>query len=134
MENQQLIDFIKQSRQAGKPDPQIRQELLGAGWEANEINIALNLPNLSPKNRKKKIIILFFIIIILLPLVNSKSYALHFLSVFLLMVGIGVLMYYELSNAGVPVIVRILILFIAMFPLFFISMLIMGAVGFGFSP
>lgn len=38
MENQQLIDFIKQSRQIGKSDSQIREELLGAGWDVNHIN------------------------------------------------------------------------------------------------
>ena len=38
-----LQDYISQSRQAGKSDYQIRQELLGAGWENAQINELLKV-------------------------------------------------------------------------------------------
>lgn len=56
-ENQQLIDFIKDSRQAGKSDSQIREELLGAGWPASDINSVLEdsrqMSSTKPKKQSK---------------------------------------------------------------------------------
>lgn len=42
--NQQLEDYIKQARQSGKTDDQIRQELLNSGWSSDDIkqHMALN--------------------------------------------------------------------------------------------
>ena len=37
MENEELKKYIQQANQAGKTDDQIRQELLGAGWEEMQI-------------------------------------------------------------------------------------------------
>ena len=47
MSNPDLIKYIQQSRQAGKTDDQIRQELLGAGYSVGEIEEAMgkNPPN-----------------------------------------------------------------------------------------
>lgn len=67
MENQQLIDFIKHSRQAGKPDSQIRQELLGSGW--NQIDVDSALSNQTPKelfSRKSFTISLITVILVVL--------------------------------------------------------------------
>lgn len=38
MSNQELEKYIKQARQTGKTDDQIRQELLGAGWKEEQID------------------------------------------------------------------------------------------------
>ncbi len=38
MPNQQLIDYINQSRQKGITDDQIRQELSNIGWSQSEID------------------------------------------------------------------------------------------------
>src|SRR3989344_3399869 len=35
--NQQLQDYIKQAKELGKPDDQIRQELLSNGWSTKDI-------------------------------------------------------------------------------------------------
>lgn len=39
--HQQLLDYITQSRQAGKTDEQIQQELLSIGWPENEVSEVL---------------------------------------------------------------------------------------------
>lgn len=41
MVNQQLFDYIKKSREAGMSDLQIRDALLGAGWQEREVEEAL---------------------------------------------------------------------------------------------
>lgn len=51
--NQQLEDYIKQARQSGKTDNQIRQELLGAGWDEGALT---QLNNASAKPITIKII------------------------------------------------------------------------------
>jgi len=42
MSNQELQNYISQSRQAGKTDDIIRQELLSAGWQSDIISRSLN--------------------------------------------------------------------------------------------
>lgn len=79
MENQQLIDFIKHSRLAGKPDSQIRQELLNTGWNNADIDSILNSDGNSqptPRTGKGKrliitIIGLVVIIAVVILLFNS---------------------------------------------------------------
>ena len=51
MANEQLLNFIKQSRQTGTSDEQIRQSLLGSGWQMQDIQEALNsLDSQSPES------------------------------------------------------------------------------------
>ena len=35
--NKDIINFVKESRLHGVPDPEIKQELLSAGWEAHVV-------------------------------------------------------------------------------------------------
>ncbi len=49
--NQQLIDYINQSRQQGTTDSQIRQALLDAGWQENEINEAFPKSSMSQQTQ-----------------------------------------------------------------------------------
>jgi len=64
MANQNLVDYINQSRQGGLSDDQIRQALLGAGWSASDIDAAFDInskpislsPNISSIPRGVKII------------------------------------------------------------------------------
>ncbi len=43
MSNQQLADYVKQCRQAGMPDNQIKEALLKTGWSEQDVNEALSL-------------------------------------------------------------------------------------------
>lgn len=43
MANQNLVDYINQSRQGGLTDDQIRQSLLSAGWGASDIDAAFGI-------------------------------------------------------------------------------------------
>jgi type II secretory pathway pseudopilin PulG len=43
MANQQLLDYIKQRSQQGKERGEIKQELLGAGWQEADVEEALNV-------------------------------------------------------------------------------------------
>ena len=45
MANQQLFDYIKQQLQQGKSKGEIKNELLGAGWQETDIIQALNVPS-----------------------------------------------------------------------------------------
>lgn len=49
--NQELQDYIKQARDAGHNDEQIRQELLNSGWSADQINGVLHLNAPLVKNK-----------------------------------------------------------------------------------
>src|SRR3989338_11614627 len=84
MINQQLIDYIKQSRQAGIDDSTIRQALLGSGYSVQDIEEGLNqtvsglgLGQLPPKPKfsfkfpKKLIKILAVLIIVLVAVIGG---------------------------------------------------------------
>ncbi len=56
MDNQQLVEYIKQSRQQGLNDNQIRQSLLSAGWAEHDIQAALALTSIqTPVNNEPAI-------------------------------------------------------------------------------
>ena len=46
--NQQLIDYINQSRQHGATDSQIRQALLSSGWQESDFGQYFNSPSQNP--------------------------------------------------------------------------------------
>jgi uncharacterized membrane protein len=46
MPNQQLVDYVKRSLQAGYPESQVRQALLQQGWRNEDIQDALNYSNI----------------------------------------------------------------------------------------
>lgn len=48
MANQDLQNYIKQAREFGKTDDQIRQELLAAGWQSSQIDEELGYSNKYP--------------------------------------------------------------------------------------
>ena len=43
MANEQLLNYIKQARQSGKNNEQIRQELINTGWKGNDVDEALKV-------------------------------------------------------------------------------------------
>lgn len=45
--NQELIDYIKKAKESGQSDEQIKQALLAAGWEKNDILDAIKNSRLS---------------------------------------------------------------------------------------
>lgn len=76
MANEQLLTFIRQSRQSGISDEQIRQSLLSSGWQAQDIQEAFNssdsqssggMTSLSTPNKKHlKLIITFAVVGVLI--------------------------------------------------------------------
>ena len=58
MLNDQLLSYITQARKSGKIDDQIRQELLGSGWQSNDIEEALKVNFSSQKSFKFPVLIL----------------------------------------------------------------------------
>lgn len=66
MSNNEIQSWIKQAREAGQPDDQIRQQLKQAGWLEEQINEQLTLSRLEktymPK-RKKPLFIMIIIIV-----------------------------------------------------------------------
>lgn len=73
MLNQDLQQFIEKSRQAGKTDDQIRQELLGAGWTIEDIEkVSFQENSKSILNTKpKKVQDLLDDLVALLPIVSA---------------------------------------------------------------
>ena len=84
MVNQQLVDYIKQSRQSGVEDSAIRQALLGSGYSVQDIEEGLNqnasglgLEQLSPKSRfsfkfpRKLVKILAIFVIVLVAVIGG---------------------------------------------------------------
>ena len=57
MINEQLLSYVKQARQGGKSDNQIRQELLSSGWQGNDIEETLKI-KLPIKSLKYSVLIL----------------------------------------------------------------------------
>jgi len=62
--DQQLKDYITQSRQVEKTNDKIRQELLGLGWDVAQVEEALKDSPANPKSYKKLIKILVIVAII----------------------------------------------------------------------
>ncbi|MDP3792659.1 MAG: hypothetical protein Q8Q89_02915 [bacterium] len=62
MPNQDLQNYISQSRQAGKTDDQIRQELLGAGWPVQDIEEAFGgkITSDSQPTQKSRFLLVFY--------------------------------------------------------------------------
>lgn len=94
-QDKQLLDYINQSRQAGKSDEQIRQELLGGGWQPDQIEKEFNAieardvdksTHLNGKDVDRKLI---YLSIIILPLLFYYFPPITFL-VFLLFVALSV--------------------------------------------
>lgn len=108
--NQQLHDYITQSRKAGKADDQIRQELLNAGWKEVEINEILFLESQSMTTIKTKVlatilatiscIVFIFLIIsmIRIPFSFDVSDQLSFIIPVLLLFGVIALWLFSIIN------------------------------------
>jgi hypothetical protein len=83
MPNEELKQYIEKSRQAGKTDDQIRQELLSAGWQINLIDEALALFNIpavvngsvvkSIMDRREKISLIVLVISVPLVFIFSEK-------------------------------------------------------------
>ncbi|MGD0976762.1 MAG: hypothetical protein ABR875_00485 [Minisyncoccia bacterium] len=75
MANQQILDYVAQSRRSGINDGQIRQALLNSGWPESEISEALS-SNVStvntPKKSKKGLVI--SIIVVLVIIIAAAGY------------------------------------------------------------
>jgi len=69
MINQQLLDYIKQSLDGGETKENIKNKLLSAGWQDNDIEEAFNflVPSVKPiKSSKKNLLVLIMAIFVLL--------------------------------------------------------------------
>ena len=73
MTNQQLLDFIKQQKQQGVSNEEIKKSLLSNGWQSTDVEEAFGIPSISqqvsaqPKKRRwKKIILIIIAVIIIL--------------------------------------------------------------------
>lgn len=63
--DQDLQDFIKQSKESGMADEQIKQELLKVGWDENDINQAINLDFKQSSKNIWKIVVPIIIVAII---------------------------------------------------------------------
>jgi len=57
MANEQLLNYIKQARQSGKNNEQIRQELINTGWRGNDIDEALKVNHPISKSFKFPVLV-----------------------------------------------------------------------------
>jgi hypothetical protein len=76
MPNQQILDYVAQSRRSGINDEQIKQSLLNSGWPENEISEALlgNFPSSSILNKPKTGLIVFITVIVLVLAATASGY------------------------------------------------------------
>jgi hypothetical protein len=72
--NQQLDDYVKRSRQSGKKDEQIRQELLGSGWQIGDVEESLKINLVPNKTFKFPIFILLVLGIAIVGYFSSAYY------------------------------------------------------------
>ncbi len=63
MPNDQLLSYINQARKLGKTDDQVRQELLDAGWQSNDIEEVLKVNIPTQKSFKLPILILAVLVV-----------------------------------------------------------------------
>ena len=61
MANEQLLNYIKQARQSGKNNEQIRQELMNTGWQGNDIDEALKVN--PPIGKSFKFLVLVLVVV-----------------------------------------------------------------------
>ena len=90
MPNQNLIDYIKESKEKGFPDKEIRKALLDAGWKKEDVKGGFKavgavkfkavgeVKKIAKKSKSKWLVLVIVVIVIIVVVVAGLIVALNF--------------------------------------------------------
>lgn len=82
MPNQNLINYIKESKEKGFPDKEIRKALLDAGWKKEDVSkgfkVVREVKKIAKKPKSKWLVLVIVVIVIIVVAVVSLIVALNF--------------------------------------------------------